>query len=141
MTFEASGLPAGLKLDTSTGFITGKTELRGDFKVLLKAMNEKGVAEKEITLKIGDRIALTPPMGWNSWNCWGLSVDDEKVPSCRAFHAESPSTKASTTSKRPANRVPSPAGSRCSARFLRDDARRVVVLRFLVAILLCSPHL
>lgn len=79
MTFEASGLPAGLKLDTSTGFITGKTELRGDFKVLLKAMNEKGVAEKEITLKIGDRIALTPPMGWNSWNCWGLSVDDEKV--------------------------------------------------------------
>lgn len=79
MTFEASGLPAGLKLDTSTGFITGKTELRGDFKVLLKAMSGKGVAEKEITLKIGDRIALTPPMGWNSWNCWGLSVDDEKV--------------------------------------------------------------
>ena len=30
-------------------------------------------------MKIGDRIALTPPMGWNSWNCWGLSVDDEKV--------------------------------------------------------------
>ena len=79
MTFEASGLPAGLKLDTSTGFITGKTELRGDFKVLLKAMNEKGVAEKEITLKIGDRIALTPPMGWNSWNCFGHEVSAEKV--------------------------------------------------------------
>jgi len=25
------------------------------------------------------RICLTPPMGWNSWNCWGLSVSDEKV--------------------------------------------------------------
>ena len=24
-------------------------------------------------------LALTPPMGWNSWNCWGLSVDQDKV--------------------------------------------------------------
>ena len=24
-------------------------------------------------------LALTPPMGWNSWNCWGLSVDDARV--------------------------------------------------------------
>ncbi|HJW28524.1 MAG TPA: glycoside hydrolase family 27 protein, partial [Saprospiraceae bacterium] len=23
-------------------------------------------------------IALTPPMGWNSWNCWGLSVSDKR---------------------------------------------------------------
>ena len=26
-----------------------------------------------------DRIALTPPMGWNSRNCWGAAVDQEKV--------------------------------------------------------------
>jgi len=30
-------------------------------------------------VKSGDLIALTPPLGWNSWNAWGLSVDDEKV--------------------------------------------------------------
>ena len=32
-------------------------------------------------LKVGNELALTPPMGWNSWNCWGLTVDDEKVKS------------------------------------------------------------
>lgn len=24
-------------------------------------------------------IALTPPMGWNSWNCWGPNVSQDKV--------------------------------------------------------------
>lgn len=79
MTFEASGLPDGLKVDQATGFITGKAKTKGEYKVLLKATNEKGSDEKEVLFKIGDEIALTPPMGWNSWNCWGLSVDDEKV--------------------------------------------------------------
>lgn len=79
MKFEASGLPDGLKLDQTTGFITGKAKTKGEYKVLLKATNDKGHDEKEVLFKIGDEIALTPPMGWNSWNCWGLSVDDEKV--------------------------------------------------------------
>ena len=79
MKFEASGLPDGLKLDQTTGFITGKAKTKGEYKVLLKATNRKGSDEKEVLFKIGDEIALTPPMGWNSWNCWGLSVDDEKV--------------------------------------------------------------
>ncbi|MBN9302678.1 MULTISPECIES: NPCBM/NEW2 domain-containing protein [Dysgonomonas] len=79
MKFEASGLPDGLKLDQTTGFITGKATTKGEYKVLLKATNDKGRDEKEVLFKIGDEIALTPPMGWNSWNCWGLSVDDEKV--------------------------------------------------------------
>lgn len=32
-------------------------------------------------LQSGDErpIALTPPMGWNSWNCWGASVTAEQV--------------------------------------------------------------
>lgn len=79
MKFEASGLPDGLKLDQTTGFITGKAKTKGEYKVLLKATNNRGSDEKEVLFKIGDKIALTPPMGWNSWNCWGLSVDDEKV--------------------------------------------------------------
>ncbi len=28
---------------------------------------------------IGEKIALTPPMGWNSWNCWSNAIDDAKV--------------------------------------------------------------
>lgn len=79
MTYEATGLPQGLNLNPSTGFITGKATAKGDYKVTLKATNAKGSAEQEVLIKIGNEIALTPSMGWNSWNCWGLSVNDEKV--------------------------------------------------------------
>ena len=67
-----------MKLDAVTGRITGKATVEGEYKVTLKATNDKGTAQKEVTVKIGDAIALTPSMGWNSWNCWGLSVNDEK---------------------------------------------------------------
>ena len=32
----------------------------GDYNVLLKATNSKGTAEKEVTVKVGGEIALTP---------------------------------------------------------------------------------
>jgi alpha-galactosidase len=32
-----------------------------------------------LTLKVGDTLALTPPMGWNSWNAYGLNVNADKV--------------------------------------------------------------
>ena len=34
---------------------------------------------------VGEQIALTPPMGWNSWNCFAHAVDDTKV--CAAADA------------------------------------------------------
>lgn len=79
MHFEAIGLPEGLKLNSNTGRITGVVRQKGEYSVILKASNNKGETQKEVTIKIGDKIALTPSMGWNSWNCWGLSVDDSKV--------------------------------------------------------------
>lgn len=79
MTFEAAGLPDELTLDPQTGVITGKTTAKGDFKVLLRARNDMGTAEQEILLRMGDKIMLTPPMGWCSWNCWRFSTDDRKV--------------------------------------------------------------
>ena len=79
MTYKAKGLPKGLKLNRKTGLITGSTNTNGNFKVRLQATNEKGTDEKEITLKIGSEIMLTPPMGWNSWNCWRFAADDQKV--------------------------------------------------------------
>jgi hypothetical protein len=77
--YSAIGLPAGLKLNSETGIITGRTHKSGNYKVLLKVRNQSGTAEKEFTIKVGKKITLTPPMGWNSWNCWGLSVSDEKI--------------------------------------------------------------
>ena len=88
--FAAQGLPPGLALDPATGRITGKVaaggketmaNLRGTLvsNVVLHARNSRGTATKTLRIQIGEKIALTPPMGWNSWNCWADAVDQEKV--------------------------------------------------------------
>lgn len=79
MVFSVSNLPAGLQLDAKTGVITGKLLKEGTFIVSLKASNAKGVGEKKLRIVCGDQIALTPPMGWNSWNCFAGEVSAEKV--------------------------------------------------------------
>ena len=79
MTFAAEGLPAGLEIHPETGLITGKLTRAGTFEVVLQAKNVKGTAERKLRIECGDRIALTPPMGWNSWNCFGHEVSAEKV--------------------------------------------------------------
>ena len=79
MSFSAKGLPAGLKLDSKTGIITGKLSKPETFIVTLTAKNVKGNAEKKLRIVCGDRIALTPPMGWNSWNCFAGEVSADKV--------------------------------------------------------------
>jgi alpha-galactosidase len=79
MTFSAENLPDGLSLDGATGIITGKIIKEGEYKVTLSAKNVFGNARRELRIKVGSQISLTPPMGWNSWNCWACSVDDAKV--------------------------------------------------------------
>jgi alpha-galactosidase len=79
MKFSVANLPSGLVLNENTGLITGKLSTMGEYKVKLKAENKSGVSEKDFTIKCGNLINLTPQMGWNSWNCWGLAVSDEKV--------------------------------------------------------------
>jgi len=77
--YEAKTTMKGLRLDPKTGIITGTVTERGMFTILLTATNNLGSDSKTINVIIGDNIALTPPLGWNSWNCWGLSVSDERV--------------------------------------------------------------
>lgn len=79
MTFSAKGLPKGLKIDSKTGLITGVVSTPGTYKVTLGAKNKKGKAEREFRIECGDKIALTPPMGWNSWNCFAHEVSADKV--------------------------------------------------------------
>ena len=79
IVFSANGLPDGLKIDQKTGRISGVVASAGEFKVTLQAKNDRGTDEKPLKIVIGDEIALTPPMGWNSWNCWGSQVSAEKV--------------------------------------------------------------
>lgn len=79
MTFAVKGLPKGLKIDAETGIITGKLSKKGTYAVDLMATNAKGKMSKKLTIVCGDKIALTPTMGWNSWNCFGHEVSADKV--------------------------------------------------------------
>jgi alpha-galactosidase len=66
--FSADGLPAGLTLDPATGIIAGQAPpQRGEHRVTLRAQNERGRSERVLKIVVGDTLALTPPMGWNSW--------------------------------------------------------------------------
>ena len=78
MTFSADGLPDGVKLDRATGRISGTLNAVGEYKVALHANNSLGSAEKPFRIVVGEDIELTPAMGWNSYNCYGTSIDEDK---------------------------------------------------------------
>ena len=81
MKFAVENLPAGLHVDPDTGIITGTIADRMSkaHEVVFKAENVKGKAERKFTIQVGDTLALTPPMGWNSWNCFASAVSQKKV--------------------------------------------------------------
>jgi alpha-galactosidase len=79
-TFSAKSLPPGLTLDSKTGIITGALQKAGTTVVELRVRGPKGSDRRKLTIVGGEhRLALTPPMGWNSWNAWGPAVDAQKV--------------------------------------------------------------
>jgi len=74
------GMFAGnLDLNTTNGQITGDIHTKGEYIVTLRAKNARGTAEKKFRIVVGDQIALTPPMGWNSWNCFAGAVSQDRV--------------------------------------------------------------
>ncbi len=79
ISFGADNLPQGLTIDNKTGLITGTLTTPGTYEITLKAQNDLAAANKKFKIIVGDQIALTPPMGWNSWNCWAQNVSDKNV--------------------------------------------------------------
>ncbi|MBU4273758.1 MAG: DUF1080 domain-containing protein [Planctomycetes bacterium] len=77
MTFAVDDLPEGLKVDPQTGRITGSIKERGEYVVVFRAKNALGQAERQFKIVCGDTLALTPPMGWNSWYIWEQWVSDK----------------------------------------------------------------
>lgn len=67
MKFTAEGLPEGLTLDSETGIITGRVTAAGTHRVNLTARNTRGTSKRGLRIEVGPTLALTPPMGWNSW--------------------------------------------------------------------------
>ena len=79
MEFSVDGLPAGLTLDAANGNIFGELRKTGDYDVVFHAKNALGAADKKFRIVVGETVALTPPMGWNSWNHYGSRVTQDIV--------------------------------------------------------------
>ncbi len=79
MQFMAENLPAGLQLNPESGQITGGLEIKGDYRVTLIAQNDLGCAQRDLLIRCGEEICLTPPMGWNSWYCLSEAVSDKAI--------------------------------------------------------------
>ena len=74
MRFSADRLPNGLSLDAQAGTITGTVEKVGEYAVTLHATNALGTSDRPFRILVGETIALTPAMGWNSWNHYGSHI-------------------------------------------------------------------
>ncbi len=80
ITFAAKNLPATLALDAARGIITGTVPAEpGDYPVMLEARNEHGTNTRSFVIVVGDTLALTPPMGWNSWYIHYYHVTEEHM--------------------------------------------------------------
>ena len=65
--FAAEALPEGLRLDRDRGILSGTAPVAGEYDVTLRAANPHGEASFRFRIVAGDKLALTPPMGWNHW--------------------------------------------------------------------------
>ena len=79
IAFSAKKLPDGLSLDPNTGIITSSLKRAGEYTVKVAAKNSVGKAEMEIKIICGDKLALTPPLGWNSYDAFGDNVVESEV--------------------------------------------------------------
>jgi alpha-galactosidase len=77
--FSADHLPKGLKLDKTTGRISGSINKPGEYVITLHAKNKTGQVSETFKIIVGEDIALTPPMGWNSWNVYASKVSGDLV--------------------------------------------------------------
>ena len=79
LSFTAEGLPNGLKLDAATGVIRGAVERADRTPVKLTVSGPRGKDTRVLFVDSRGRLALTPPMGWNSWNVWAGAVNQARV--------------------------------------------------------------
>jgi len=80
LTYSAKGLPPGVKLDSASGILSGTVKSSGTYTATVTVKSDLGTISRKLTIVGGEhKLALTPPMGWNSWNVWAGNVDDAKV--------------------------------------------------------------
>ena len=80
VTFAADGLPDGVTLDPATGrHDRGGGQAGHVRRHAARDQRQGGGRPSRSASSSATRIALTPPMGWNSWNCFAQDVSQAKV--------------------------------------------------------------
>ncbi len=77
--FTARNMPEGIFLDEDNGILSGVVNKPGSYSLTLTASNKQGSVSRKFTLEVGDKLALTPPMGWNSWYIHYNRISDKTM--------------------------------------------------------------
>ncbi|MCS6819460.1 MAG: alpha-galactosidase, partial [Chitinophagales bacterium] len=77
--FSSTNLPGKLQLDTANGIIRGVAPEAGRYLIPISVSDDFGSAVDTLTLICGNKLALTPPMGWNSWNVFAHEVNEKII--------------------------------------------------------------
>lgn len=79
LQFRVDGLPPGISVDAD-GILRGRApEGPGEHRLTVTVTNARGSVSDVVRLDVGHMLALTPPMGWNSWNVFAHEVTAEVV--------------------------------------------------------------
>ncbi len=76
---EAVALPQGLTFDASRRTVRGTLAQTGDYPITLRATDGTQWITQTFTVKVGEKLCLAPPMGWNSWYSYSEAVHQEGI--------------------------------------------------------------
>lgn len=79
LEFSSPNLPEGFTIEKYSGIIRGKTKDATEYNLTVTAKNNRGESVQNIKIVVGDKLCLTPPMGWNSWNVFTKFIDEKML--------------------------------------------------------------
>ena len=79
LSLDCENPPPGTAFDPHRRTLTGRINHAGRRPVTFRAENPAGHAAATVELLVGEKIQLTPPMGWNSWYCFSEGVSDARI--------------------------------------------------------------
>jgi len=80
LRFSAKGLPKGIQINRKTGVLSGAAPAEpGTYDVALSVRGSDSEARADLRIVVGDALALTPPMGWNSWNSFEAEISEAVI--------------------------------------------------------------
>lgn len=77
--FSIEGLPSGLELNKEDGIISGITPVQGEYDLTISAKNSSGKDQRHFRIISGEKLALTPPMGYNHWYAHYNRITDKMM--------------------------------------------------------------